>query len=108
MDEATNEHIDAQDDHGILVHEIATASTVLLKNVDCTSLFLPTIARRFADAIRRKQRSHRHFDARNIAPRHEFGLSYTAFEYSGLSISPVTDSSDQDRWFEARWAAEQA
>ncbi|KAA1468627.1 glycoside hydrolase family 3 protein [Dentipellis sp. KUC8613] len=32
---------------------------------------------------------YRHFDAANITPRYEFGfgLSYTTFEYSGLSIS---------------------
>jgi beta-glucosidase-like glycosyl hydrolase len=32
-DEATNDHIDVQDDHGKLVREIDTASIVLLKNV---------------------------------------------------------------------------
>jgi len=32
---------------------------------------------------------YRHFDAENIEPRYEFGfgLSYTTFEYSALSIS---------------------
>ena len=34
LDEATNEHIDVQDDHGKLVREIDTSSIVLLKNVD--------------------------------------------------------------------------
>jgi beta-glucosidase-like glycosyl hydrolase len=34
LDEATNEHIDVQDDHDIVVREIGTASIVLLKNVD--------------------------------------------------------------------------
>ena len=34
LDEATNEHIDVQDNHGKLVREIATASIVVLKNVN--------------------------------------------------------------------------
>jgi beta-glucosidase-like glycosyl hydrolase len=34
LDEATNEHIDVQDDHGELVREIDTSSIVLLKNVN--------------------------------------------------------------------------
>ena len=36
LDEATNEHIDVQDDHDIVVREIGAASTVLLKNVNGT------------------------------------------------------------------------
>ncbi|KAJ4494293.1 glycoside hydrolase family 3 protein [Lentinula lateritia] len=38
---------------------------------------------------------YRHFDAANIAPRFEFGfgLSYTSFAYSGLSVSGSTSSS---------------
>ncbi|KAH8985173.1 beta-glucosidase [Lactarius akahatsu] len=50
---------------------------------------------------------YRHFDAVNIAPRYEFGfgLSYTTFEYSGLSISPVVGGQDQDGELEANWAA---
>ena len=36
LDEATNEHIDVQDDHGKLVREIDTSSIVLLKNVNGT------------------------------------------------------------------------
>ncbi|KIK00093.1 glycoside hydrolase family 3 protein [Laccaria amethystina LaAM-08-1] len=34
---------------------------------------------------------YRHFDAKNITPRFEFGfgLSYTTFKYSGLSISKI-------------------
>ena len=35
-DEATNEHIDVQDDHDSLVRQIDGASTVLLKNVNGT------------------------------------------------------------------------
>jgi len=50
---------------------------------------------------------YRHFDAANITPRYEFGfgLSYTTFEYSDLSIMPVMGGQDQDRWLEANWAA---
>ena len=50
---------------------------------------------------------YRHFDAANIAPRYEFGfgLSYTTFKYSSLSISPVVGGQDQDRGLEANWAA---
>ncbi|KAI1085559.1 glycoside hydrolase family 3 protein [Whalleya microplaca] len=44
---------------------------------------------------------YRAFDARNITPRFEFGfgLSYTAFEYSLLSVEPLdfdTDDDDED------------
>jgi hypothetical protein len=50
---------------------------------------------------------YRHFDAANIKPRFEFGfgLSYTKFEYSGLSIAPVVDGSDRDGQLEANWLA---
>ena len=34
LDEATNEHVDVQDNHGELVREIGTSSIVLLKNVN--------------------------------------------------------------------------
>ncbi|KAF8487505.1 beta-glucosidase [Russula ochroleuca] len=49
---------------------------------------------------------YRHFDAANIMPRFEFGfgMSYTVFEYSGLSIVPVEDvGEDQDGQLEANW-----
>ena len=36
LDEATNEHVDVQDDHHKLVREMGAASVVLLKNVNCT------------------------------------------------------------------------
>jgi hypothetical protein len=50
---------------------------------------------------------YRHFDSANIAPRYEFGfgLSYTTFGYSSLSITAVTGQQDQDGAFEANWAA---
>jgi len=57
---------------------------------------------------------YRHFDARNIAPRFEFGfgLSYTEFVYSDLSITSVAEdgldgstSSSSDRQLEANWLA---
>ncbi|KAI9457435.1 beta-glucosidase [Lactarius psammicola] len=50
---------------------------------------------------------YRHFDAANIAPRYEFGfgLSYTTFEYSGLSLTAITGQQDQDGALEANWAA---
>ena len=52
---------------------------------------------------------YRHFDAKNITPRFEFGfgLSYTKFQYSDLNIAPVesVDGQDQDRQLEANWLA---
>ena len=50
---------------------------------------------------------YRHFDAANIKPRFEFGfgLSYTKFDYSGLTISPVNGGQDQDTRLEANWLA---
>jgi beta-glucosidase-like glycosyl hydrolase len=36
LDEATNEHVDVQGNHGKLVREVGAASTVLLKNVNGT------------------------------------------------------------------------
>ena len=52
---------------------------------------------------------YRYFDAKNITPRFEFGfgLSYTQFQYSGLSITPVEDDAgqDEDGQLEANWLA---
>ena len=52
---------------------------------------------------------YRHFDAANITPRFEFGfgLSYTAFQYSDLNITPVEEDQDQDGQLEANWLAGQ-
>ncbi|KAI0041683.1 glycoside hydrolase family 3 protein [Auriscalpium vulgare] len=49
---------------------------------------------------------YRHFDAANIEPRFEFGfgLSYTSFEYSGVSVTKVFGP-DEDTKLEANWAA---
>jgi len=52
---------------------------------------------------------YRHFDAKNITPRFEFGfgLSYTKFQYSDLNIAPVENvgGQDQDGRLEANWLA---
>ena len=50
---------------------------------------------------------YRHFDAKNITPRFEFGfgLSYTQFQYSGLSVTPGDAGQDQDEQLETNWMA---
>ncbi|KAH8999621.1 beta-glucosidase [Lactarius hatsudake] len=50
---------------------------------------------------------YRHFDAAKILPRYEFGygLSYTTWAYSDLSLIAVTGQPDQDGSQEANWAA---
>jgi len=47
---------------------------------------------------------YRHFDAKNIAPRFEFGfgLSYTTFNYTGLQITKIATASSQE---EKDWEA---
>ena len=59
--------------------------------------------------LRRLFVDYRHFDAKNITPRFEFGfgLSYTKFQYSALNIAPVgsVDGQDQDGKLEANWLA---
>lgn len=51
---------------------------------------------------------YRHFDAKNIKPRFEFGfgLSYTHFEYSGLQVEKISfaeEESDNDAELVRRW-----
>src|SRR5260221_1666743 len=57
--------------------------------------------------IRRLFVDYRHFDAENITPRFEFdfGLSYTTFEYSALSIDVVDSGQDPDTELENNWLA---
>ncbi|KAI0319664.1 beta-glucosidase [Amylostereum chailletii] len=49
---------------------------------------------------------YRHFDSAGIEPRFEFGfgLSYTKFKYSGLSVQKVAGGIDQDTELENNWA----
>lgn len=57
---------------------------------------MPLFRRLFVD--------YRHFDAKNITPRFEFGfgLSYTEFQYSDLDIAPIESVDGQ---LEANWLA---
>ncbi|KAF5372399.1 hypothetical protein D9757_011610 [Collybiopsis confluens] len=50
---------------------------------------------------------YRAFDAPNITPRYEFGfgLSYTTFEYSGLSIGGVRDTDNAQADLISNWEA---
>ena len=50
---------------------------------------------------------YRHFEASGIESRFEFGfgLSYTSFKFSGLSVSPIRHSDRTSADLEANWAA---
>ncbi|KAF8346564.1 glycoside hydrolase family 3 protein [Amanita rubescens] len=52
---------------------------------------------------------YRHFDAKNITPRFEFGygLSYTQFEYSRLQVSKVSNRDDVQADLQEAWDAGQ-
>ena len=71
------------------------------------SLFSPPQKEAYCNLICRLFVDYRHFDAENITPRFEFGfgLSYTQFQYSGLSITPGNAGQDQDGQLEANWLA---
>ena len=73
----------------------------------CFKLPLPTKA--YFNLICRLFVDYRHFDAKKITPRYEFGfgLSYTRFQYAGLIITPVVNDpgQDQDGQLEANWLA---
>ena len=65
--------------------------------------------RAYCDLTCRLFVDYRHFDAKEITPRVEFGfgLSYTSFQYSGLSITSVVNDAaqDQDGQLETNWLA---
>ena len=80
-----------------------------LSNCTFPPPFLPEILTIIVLLLRRLFVDYRHFDAKNITPRFEFGfgLSYTEFQYSALNIAPVgrVDGQDQDVQLEANWLA---
>ena len=82
---------------------------IRLSNCSFPPPFPPEILTVIVLLFRRLFVDYRHFDAKNITPRFEFGfgLSYTKFQYSDLNIAPVesADGQDRDGQLEANWLA---
>lgn len=71
---------------GRLPYTIAKKDTDYAAKVDYTVISITPVQINYSEGL---NIDYRHFDSANIAPRYEFGfgLSYTSFAYSGLSIS---------------------